>query len=42
VKRAPASRTRRTIRPAGFRDCVLEFTVETPADIERRIGMTDG
>jgi phytoene dehydrogenase-like protein len=25
-----------------FRDCVLDFTVETPADIERRIGMTDG
>lgn len=26
----------------NFRDCVLDFTLETPADIERRIGMTDG
>ena len=25
-----------------FRDCVLDFTMETPQDIERRIGMTDG
>jgi phytoene dehydrogenase-like protein len=25
-----------------FRDCVLDLTVETPQDIERRIGMTDG
>jgi phytoene dehydrogenase-like protein len=26
----------------NFRECVLDFTLETPADIERRIGMTDG
>jgi phytoene dehydrogenase-like protein len=26
----------------NFRDCVLDITVETPQDIERRIGMTDG
>ena len=26
----------------NFRDCILEFTVETPLDIETRIGMTDG
>jgi len=25
-----------------FRSLVLDFTLETPADIERRIGMTDG
>jgi phytoene dehydrogenase-like protein len=25
-----------------FRDCVLDFTVQTPADIEARVGMTDG
>jgi phytoene dehydrogenase-like protein len=25
-----------------FRDCVVDLTVETPVDIERRIGMTDG
>ena len=26
----------------NFRECVLDFTVETPLDIETRIGMTDG
>jgi phytoene dehydrogenase-like protein len=26
----------------NFRSLVLDFTLETPADIERRIGMTDG
>jgi phytoene dehydrogenase-like protein len=26
----------------NFRECVLDFTLETPTDIERRIGMTDG
>jgi phytoene dehydrogenase-like protein len=26
----------------NFRDCVIDFTVETPMDIERRVGMTDG
>jgi phytoene dehydrogenase-like protein len=26
----------------NFRECVLDVTVETPLDIENRIGMTDG
>jgi len=26
----------------NFRECVQDLTLETPADIERRIGMTDG